>query len=124
MMLRTTFLAVMAAAAASARALPADDQTIAHVAIFRFERAHLDAAINAFRTLAAASRRESGNRTYDVFRGIDDPQEFFIVERWASQAALAAHEQSEAFIKYGMGVLVRYATLHDTLTASAFDVAG
>ena len=54
-------------------------------------------------------------------RLLNDDQEFYIVEHWASQAALAAHERSEAFIHFGQGVLVRYATLHDTVTAHALD---
>jgi quinol monooxygenase YgiN len=93
-----------------------------HVAIFRFPAEHITEAMAAFRALAAASRRESGNLRYDIFRGRPDDQEFYIVERWSSSAALAAHEHSEAFIRLGQGVLVKYATLHDTLTASAFDV--
>jgi quinol monooxygenase YgiN len=60
---------------------------------------------------------------YDIYRGIDDDLEFYIVERWASREALVAHERSEAFIKFGQGVLVRYASLHDAVTARAFDVA-
>jgi quinol monooxygenase YgiN len=68
------------------------------------------------------TRREPGNLGYDVYRGQDDDQVFYIVEHWASPAALAAHQRSEVFVHYGQGVLVKYATLHDTVTASAFDV--
>jgi hypothetical protein len=35
-------------------------------------------------------------------------------------AALAAHERTQAFIQYGRGVLVRRATLHDTVTGRPF----
>jgi hypothetical protein len=69
--------------------------------------------------LAAPRNPLSGNR-----RGIDDDQEFYVVEHWASPAALAAHERTEAFIDFGQEVLVRNATLHDTVTARAFDTAG
>jgi quinol monooxygenase YgiN len=95
---------------------------IFHVAIFRFAKEHVNDAMAAFRTLASASRRESGNLGYDIYRGIEDNQEFYIVEHWTSPAALAAHERSEAFIHFGQGMLGRYATLHDTVTARAFDV--
>jgi hypothetical protein len=37
--------------------------------------------------------------------------------------ALAAHGRTEVFTHFGQGVLVRYATLHDTVTARPFDVA-
>jgi quinol monooxygenase YgiN len=108
--------------AASSQASAAGSKEIFHVAIFRFAKEHINDAMAAFRALASASRRESGNLGYDIYRGIDDDQEFYIVEHWASPAALAAHERSEAFIHFGQGVLTRYAILHDTVTARAFDV--
>jgi quinol monooxygenase YgiN len=95
---------------------------IFHVAIFRFPKEHLNDAMAAFQALASATRREPGNLSYDVYRGIEDDQEFYIVEHWASPSALAAHERTEAFIHYGQGVLVKSATLHDTVTARPFEV--
>jgi quinol monooxygenase YgiN len=112
----------IAAAAASSQASAAGGHDIFHVAIFRFAKEHVNDAMAAFHALASVSRRESGNLGYNIYRGINDGQEFYIVEHWASPAALAAHERSEAFIHFGQGVLVRYATLHDTVTARAFDV--
>jgi quinol monooxygenase YgiN len=96
---------------------------IFHVAIFRFAKEHLSDAVAALRELATASRKESGNLGYDVYRSKDDAQAFYIAEHWVSSAALAAHEHSEIFIRFGQGVLVGYSTLHDTVTAQAFDVA-
>lgn len=106
----------------TSQASAAGGNGIYHVAIFRFAKEHVNDAMAAFRALASASRRESGNLGYDIYRGIDDDQEFYIAEHWAWPAALAAHERSEAFIHFGQGVLVKYATLHDTVTARAFDV--
>ena len=103
--------------------VPGGGSDIFHVAIFRFAKGHINDAVPALRELATVSRRESGNLGYDVYRSRDDAQEFYIVEHWASGAALAAHEHSEAFIRFGQDVLVRYSTLHDTVTAQAFDVA-
>ena len=74
----------------------------------------------AFRALVSASRKDPGNLSYDVYRGIDDDQEFYVVEHWASPEALAAHERTEAFINFGQGVLTKHATLHDTVTARPF----
>jgi hypothetical protein len=45
------------------------------------------------------------------------------VEHWASPTALASHQRTEPFIHFGQGVLVRYATLHDTVRDRAFDFA-
>jgi quinol monooxygenase YgiN len=95
---------------------------IFHAAIFRFAKEHVSEALAAFRALASASRRDPGNLAYDVYRGIDDDRELYVVEHWASPEALAAHERTEAFIHFGQGVLAKYAALHDTVTARAFDV--
>ena len=125
MMPRRGFLTLTAAAAAvsragAARAAGAGGDEIFHVAIFRFTKENLDEAMAAFRALAAATRQEPGNIAYDIYRGIDDDLEFYIVEHWASPAALAAHERTAAFIHYGREVLVPHATLHDTVTGRPF----
>jgi quinol monooxygenase YgiN len=121
---RMSFLTLLAAAAAASSqgGGAAGGNEIFHVAIFRFAKEHVNDAMAAFRALASATRRESGCLRYDIYRGIDDDQEFYVVEHWASQAALASHGRTEAFIRFGQGVLVRYATLHDTVTARPFDV--
>jgi quinol monooxygenase YgiN len=113
----TLAAATIASSQASAAAAGND---IFHVAIFRFAKENINDAVAAFRALASASRQESGNLSYDIYRGIDDDQEFYIVEHWASPAALAAHERTEAFIHFGQGVLVRRATLHDAVTGRPF----
>ena len=121
---RKSFLTLVAGAAASSQASAADGgNRIFHVAIFRFTKEHMNDVTAAFRALAAASRQDAGNLSYDIYRGIDDDQEFYVVEHWASPAALAAHERTEAFIHLGQGLLSKYATLHDTVTARPFDVA-
>jgi len=45
-------------------------QQIFDVAIFRFVKEHVNDAMAAFRTLASASRGESGNLGYDIYNGI------------------------------------------------------
>jgi len=115
-------LTLIAAAAASSQASAAPGRgDVFHVAIFHFPKGRLNAAMAAFRQLASASRRDPGNLGYDVYRGTDDDQGFYVVEHWASPASLAAHERTEAFIHLGQGVLARYATLHDAVTARVFD---
>lgn len=121
---RTSFSTLVAAAALSSKATVATGRAneIFHVAIFRFPKERINDAMRAFRALAAATRQESGNLRYDIFRGIDDDQEFYVAEHWASPEVLAVHERTKAFIHFGQGVLVRYAMLHDTMTARAFDL--
>ena len=113
-------LAAAAGASSGARAAGAGGDDIFHVAIFRFTKENIDEAMAAFRALASATRQEPGNIGYDIYRGIDDDLEFYIVEHWASPAALAAHERTVAFIHYGREVLVPRATLHDTVTGRPF----
>jgi quinol monooxygenase YgiN len=122
---RASFLTLAAAAAASSRANAATGggDAVFHVAIFRFDKEHVNEAMAALHTLASSSRKDAGNISYDIYRGIDDDREFYVVEHWASPAALAAHERTEAFVNLGQGLLVKIATLHDTVTGQPFDVS-
>jgi len=114
-------MTLAAAAVASSQASAAGGNDVFHVAIFRFAKENINDAMAAFRALASASRQQPGNLSYDIYRGIDDDQEFYIAEHWASPAALAAHERTEAFVHFGQGVLTKLATLHDTVTARPFE---
>jgi hypothetical protein len=70
---RRSFFTLTAAAVASSQAsAAAGGNDIFHVAIFRFAKENVDDAVAAFRALAAASRQESGNLSYEIYRGIDD----------------------------------------------------
>jgi quinol monooxygenase YgiN len=118
-----SFLTLLAAAPLFSHASAgASGNDIFHVAIFRFAKEHVNDAIAAFHALASASRNDSGNLRYDIYRGIDDDLEFYVAEHWASPAALAAHERTEPFINLGQGVLMKHATLHEAVTARPFDV--
>jgi quinol monooxygenase YgiN len=88
---RRGLLATVAATAVSSRVWAATENDIFHVAIFRFEKEHINEAVRAFRALASATRREPGNLAYNLYRGIDHNLEFYIVEHWASPEALATH---------------------------------
>ncbi|MFJ3905920.1 putative quinol monooxygenase [Streptomyces sp. NPDC090025] len=46
----------------------------------------------AFARLAPLVRAEDGCLQYDLHRVADDPDRFVLLERWASAAALAAHD--------------------------------
>ena len=43
------------------------------------------------------SRQEPGCERYDVYHSQADPRRFTLVEHWASQEALDAHRQAEAY---------------------------
>lgn len=79
---RKSFLTLVTGAAASSHASSAGaGNGVFHVAIFRFTKEHMNDVRAAFRALAAASRQDSGNLSYDVYRGIDDEQEFYVAPR-------------------------------------------
>jgi quinol monooxygenase YgiN len=84
-------LTLTAAAVASSQAsAAAGGNDIFYVAIFRFAKENAHDAMAAFRALASASRQESGNLGYEIYRGIENDPEFYVVEHWASPEALAA----------------------------------
>ncbi|MEV7418454.1 putative quinol monooxygenase [Streptomyces sp. NPDC089919] len=48
--------------------------------------------VEAFERLAPVVRAEPGCLRYDLHRVSGDPDRFVLIERWASQAALEAHD--------------------------------
>jgi quinol monooxygenase YgiN len=52
-------------------------------------------------TLAEHARREPGCEAYVPCRDPDDPRRFFLYERYADEAALAAHDAAEHTRVYG-----------------------
>lgn len=43
------------------------------------------------------SRQEPGCQRFEVYHSQADPQQFVLCEHWASQAALDAHRQAQAY---------------------------
>jgi quinol monooxygenase YgiN len=43
---------------------------------------------------------EPGNLAFGVHRSVDNPNEFWLYETWASEEAVAAHERGAAFQRY------------------------
>ena len=56
-----------------------------------------DAVAESLRRLAPLSRAEPGCLQYDAHRDPDDPDRFFLFERYVDQAALEAHAASPHF---------------------------
>jgi quinol monooxygenase YgiN len=55
---------------------------------------YLDEVVASLNELAAASRAEKGCKGYDIFQNTVDPYSLIIVETWADDAALSAHQQT------------------------------
>jgi len=55
--------------------------------------------IDAFERLAPIVRAEDGCLQYDLHRVSGDPDRFVLIERWASKAALAAHDAAPHMVE-------------------------
>lgn len=55
--------------------------------------------VEAYERLAPVVRAEEGCLRYDLHRVSDDPDRFVLIERWASQAALAAHDAAPHMVE-------------------------
>ncbi len=67
------------------------------VAIIKAQPDKGDALGNILTRLAAAVKNEPGNKRYDLFRSVADPNAFLVYEEYVDQAALEAHAGSEHF---------------------------
>ncbi len=52
------------------------------------------------RALVAPSRAEDGCSQYDLHRDLTDPQVFYVIEHWASEEILQAHNASAHFLHF------------------------
>lgn len=56
--------------------------------------------------LAAASRAEPANISYEFFRGVENPDEIVIIESYTDAAGFAAHRDTEHFSRIGVGRII------------------
>jgi quinol monooxygenase YgiN len=56
--------------------------------------------------LAAASRTEPANRAYDFYRGVVNPDEIVILERYDDEAGFAVHRETPHFQQIGVGRII------------------
>lgn len=70
------------------------------VLVVRFRAAEGQAEVlwEALVELAEASRQEPGCIVYDPCRDPDEPERFFLYERYTGQAALDAHRETPHFV--------------------------
>ena len=64
--------------------------------------------------IQAVKATDKGCEMYDLFRSVDDPTRYVMVESWASQADLDAHGKSPAMAEMGKigGFLAGAPTMH------------
>ena len=61
---------------------------------------HADAYLAANRPFLEATRREPGNKWYEQFRSVDDPDTILTLEAFDDAAAGEAHVSSDHFQQY------------------------
>lgn len=52
------------------------------------------------RTVIAATHKEKGCQSYDLFSSITEPNQFVFVERWDSREALSAHFDTPHLVEW------------------------
>lgn len=50
--------------------------------------------------VAAATRKEKGNTQYDFFRSVEEPNTFYLVEKWNDLPALESHFKAEHLLTF------------------------
>lgn len=63
-----------------------------------------DDIVNAFNAAAPVVSQEAGTEGYDLHRNASDPNTFYVVERYADQAAFDAHMAGEGVKVFGGGL--------------------
>jgi len=71
---------------------------------FQAKEGRLPEALAAAEALTAASLQQEGCIAYDVFESATRPGVLLICETWKDEKTLAAHSESEPFVRY-VGVL-------------------
>lgn len=57
-----------------------------------------------FKTLVEGSRAEPGNRGYDMIEDLENSAHFFVIETWASKAAIEEHNASPHFQAFAKAI--------------------
>ncbi len=61
---------------------------------------HRDALVPVLQELVHASRKEQGNRRYDLMEDKENPLAFVFIECWASAEAIEEHNASPHFQRF------------------------
>lgn len=60
---------------------------------------HQARALEVYRELVDATRREAGCLSYELLQRVDDSTRFLLVEEWESQDQLDAHTRTDHFVR-------------------------
>jgi quinol monooxygenase YgiN len=77
---------------------------IAVVAISVAKPGYEEQLREALEGIVGPTRNEQGALQYDLHRDVQEPRRFVFIERWESQAALAAHAKSTHIAAYRQAI--------------------
>ena len=80
-----------------------------------------DSVFVALDKLIQAARAEPGNLAFDMYRKVDDPRSYVLLERYTSRDALAAHRDAPHFKDY---LVSQIAPLLQSRVVEEYDVNG
>jgi quinol monooxygenase YgiN len=83
---------------------------VTHVDVIPPEK---DNGANALEQLADASRRHSGNLQFDVWRQVNRPNHFTVVEAWANRGSFDVHEMQKEAREFRMKLGPMSGALYD-----------
>ena len=62
--------------------------------------------LDLLKDMAAATRREPGNVSYEFYRGVEDPARIVILESYQDADDFDRHRESEHFVGIGAGKII------------------
>lgn len=65
-----------------------------------------DAVLQLLSEMAAATRKETANISYDFFQGAENPEQIVILERYTDAAGFAAHRDYEHIERIGAAQII------------------
>jgi quinol monooxygenase YgiN len=77
-----------------------NDETLTIVASLTAKPEYKDDVLKAIKTVVDATRKETGNISYNVFEDVKNPLKFVFIEKWKSQAAIDSHNKSAHFNEF------------------------
>lgn len=82
----------------------------------------VDTVLALLGEMAAATRQEAANVSYEFFQGAEDPDHIVILERYTDAAGFSAHRESEHIARIGASQIIPRLASRSILTfANATD---
>ena len=66
----------------------------------------VDTVLELLGEMAAATRKEAGNVSFDFFQGAENPEQIVILERYTDAAGFAAHREYEHIERIGAAQII------------------